>query len=375
MWHHKYLFRIDLKLVLIIFLLMIMSVLVISSMTLDCKSPSSFLTPTVKSQLEWFLIGWITFFFFAGFDYNKLKDLSWILYFVMILLLLGLYFASPIQSVHRWYRLPFTGMNIQPSEYTKLIVVICLGWFLEKKGSEVGTLQSFFQIALIVGIPFLLILKQPDLGTALVLYPITIVMCYFANIHRGAFRFLFILGIIGLSFVFLMFSGIVPHEKLKPVCTTVMKEYQYERLKPDNYHQNASQIAIAIGGVTGAGWQKSEFSKAGWLPASHTDSVFAAYGEEFGLVGVLIMLLLFYGLIYLSFQVVCAAKDPFGRLLAAGIAVYLSMHIIVNIAMLCGYLPIAGVPLVLVSYGGNSVVTTMAALGVLQSVYTRRFMF
>lgn len=87
------------------------------------------------------------------------------------------------------------------------------------------------------------------------------------------------------------------------------------------------------------------------------------------------MLLLFYGLIYLSFQVVLVAKDTFGRLLAAGIAVYLSMHIIVNIGMMCGYLPITGVPLVLVTYGGNSVVTTMAALGLLQSIYTRRFMF
>lgn len=375
MWHHKYLIRIDTKLFLIVLLLMAMSILVISSMTLDCKSADSFLTPVVKSQLEWFLIGWIVFFFFAGFDYTKLKDWAWILYFIMILLLLGLYFANPIQSVHRWYRLPFVGMNVQPSEFTKLIVVICLGWFLEKKGDDVGSFSSAMQIGTIVGIPFLLILKQPDLGTALVLYPITIVMCYFANIHKGAFRFLLIVGIIGLTFVFLMFSGILSHEKLKPVFTTFMKEYQYERLKPSTYHQRASQIAIGIGGLTGTGWQKSEFSKAGWLPASHTDSVFAAYGEEFGLIGILIMLLLFYGLIYLSFQVGCVAKDPFGRLLAAGIAVYLSMHIIVNIGMMCGYLPISGVPLVIITYGGNSVVTTMAALGILQSVYTRRFMF
>jgi rod shape determining protein RodA len=154
-----------------------------------------------------------------------------------------------------------------------------------------------------------------------------------------------------------------------------MKEYQYNRLDPNTYHQKASQISIAIGGVTGSGWHKSEFSSRKWLPAAHTDSVFAAFGEEFGLIGVIILLLLFYYLIYLSFQVVGFSKDYFGKLLASGIAVYLAMHIIVNIAMMCGFLPISGVPLLLISYGGSSVVATMAALGILQSIYTRRFMF
>ena len=101
----------------------------------------------------------------------------------------------------------------------------------------------------------------------------------------------------------------------------------------------------------------------------------SAFGEEFGLVGLVLLLALYYALIYFSFQVTAVAKDPFGRLLAAGVAVYLAMHVLVNIGMMCGFLPITGVPLILVTYGGSSVLTTMMALGILQSIYCRRFMF
>ena len=108
---------------------------------------------------------------------------------------------------------------------------------------------------------------------------------------------------------------------------------------------------------------------------AHTDSVFAAFGEEFGFVGLIFLLFLFYALIYFSFQVAAVAKDPFGRLLAAGLAAYLAMHVLVNCCMMCALLPITGVPLILVTYGGSSLLTTMAALGLLQSIYSRRFMF
>jgi rod shape determining protein RodA len=162
---------------------------------------------------------------------------------------------------------------------------------------------------------------------------------------------------------------------MRPVFTTVLKEYQYERLNPNTYHQKASQIAIAIGGLAGTGWHKGDFSGRKWLPAAHTDSVFAAFGEEFGFVGLMFLLFLFYALIYFSFQVAAVARDLFGRLLAAGLAVYLAMHVLVNIGMMCGFLPISGVPLICVTYGGSSILTTMAALGLLQSIYSRRFMF
>lgn len=377
MWDHKYLARIDFKVVLIVFLLMGISLMVISSMTLDPGETlgENFVTPYVRSQIQWFAIGWAIFLFFSGFDYRKLRDWSFFLYFGMVILLFGLYFTAPIQCVHRWYKLPIVGMCVQPSEYSKLIVAIFLGWFLDKKRDTSSSLGTALEGIIIVGVPFFLILKQPDLGTSLVLYPIALVMFYFAGIHKGVFKLVLSFGIIGILFTAVLFGGFVSHEKLKPLCLKVMKEYQYNRLNANNYHQNASKISISIGGITGSGWHKSDFSSKRWLPAAHTDSVFAAYSEEFGLIGVMVLLLLFYGLIFFSFQVAGVARDYFGMLLASGIAVYLAMHIIVNIAMMCGYLPLSGVPLLLITYGGNSVVTTMAALGILQSIYTRRFMF
>jgi rod shape determining protein RodA len=356
---------------------MVISILVISATTFDPSelSEETLLTPTVKSQMRWFGIGWVFYLFFAGLDYRYLKKWTWMLYAGMLLMLVGLFFVPAIQNVHRWYRIPGINFAFQPSEYAKLIVVMSLSLFLENKATEIYQKRATFKAILIVLVPFLLILKQPDLGTALVLYPIALVMFYFGGISKKVVRIMSGMAVGGLIFVSMMFLGFISHEGFKPYATQVIKEYQYERLNPNTYHQKASQTAIALGGVTGSGWHKSEFTGRQWLPAAHTDSVFASYSEEFGLIGVFFLLLFFFGLIYFSFQIAAVAKDRFGRLLSAGITTYLAMHMIVNMGMMCGFLPITGVPLMLISYGGSSVLSTMTALGILQSIYSRRFMF
>lgn len=374
MWQWS-LARLDYRIFPLILGLMAISLLVISSMTGEWSEEGvAFWTPLVKSQVRWFFLGWCVFFACSAFDYRNLRDWSLALYLIAILLLVGLFFVSPVQNVHRWYKMPGVA-SFQPSEQAKLIVVIFLSWFLERRGSQAGSIGATLQMGAIVGLPFLLILKQPDLGTALILYPIALVMGYFADVHRGLLRLAAGFGVVALSLVMLLFTGLLDHEEMRPVFTTVLKEYQYERLNPNTYHQKASQIAIAIGGLTGTGWHKGDFSGKKWLPAASTDSVFAAFGEEFGFVGLMFLLFLFYALIYFSFQVAVVAKDPFGRFLAVGLAVYLAMHVLVNIGMMCALLPISGVPLICVTYGGSSILTTMAALGLLQSIYSRRFMF
>ncbi len=375
MFSAKTMRKIDLRMIPLILALMTISLLVISAMTGQVREleREEFFTPFVKKQLQWFAIGWACFLFFSAIDYHKLRKWAPFLYVGMILMLLGLFFAPAIQNVHRWYR--FGGLTVQPSEYAKLIVVIALSAFLEYKAARTRETGAALQALLLIGVPFLLILKQPDLGTALVLFPIALVMFYFGQIKR---RVLLVMGLLGMScliFVSLLFLGVISHDKLRPYVTKVIKEYQYERLSPDTYHQTASQTSIALGGVTGSGWRKSEFAGRKWLPEAHTDSVFAAYAEEFGLVGTGLLLCLFFSLIYCSFQVTAVAKDRFGRLLSSGITVYLCVHILINCAMMCGFLPITGVPLVLVSYGGSSVLATMIALGILQSIYSRRFLF
>lgn len=378
MWSYKHLSRIDLRIIVVILCLMTISLLIISSYSLETpleNNEEPFWTHVTRTQLQWFGIGWAVFFFVAGFDYNKLREWAWILYGLSIIALVGLFFTDSIQRVHRWYRIPFLNMSFQPSEAAKLSVVIALSWFLERNKRQAANFSTALLAIVIVGIPFLLILKQPDLGTALVLFPVSLVMFYFGDVYPPIVKVM--LWITGIAFVAigLIFLGAISHEELRPYATLVLKDYQFDRLDPSTHHQKAAITAIALGGVSGEGWRKGEYTSGGWLPTPYTDSVFPAFGEEFGIVGIVFLMALFYALIYFSFQVTAVAKDQFGRLLSAGITVYLAANILVNIGMMSGLLPITGVPLPLVSYGGTSILFTMASLGLLQSIYSRRFMF
>lgn len=378
MWSYRYLTRIDFRLIPVILGLMMISLLIVSSFSVELTHngvEEGFITPLVKQQIRWCAIGFVVFFIVAGFDYNKLREWTWFLYPLIIVLLFGLFFTESIQRVHRWYRLPLINANFQPSECAKLIVVITLSWFLERNQSRADSWMTAFLGCLISGVPFLLILKQPDLGTALVLFPITLVMFYFGGVRPIVVKMMSWALAIALLIVACIFLDIVTHEQVRPYATKVLKDYQFDRLDPHTHHQKAAATAIALGGLFGRGWRTSEYTGGGWLPAPYTDSVFPAFGEEFGFFGLLLLLALLYALIYFSFQVTAVASNQFGRLLSAGISVYLAMHILVNIGMMSGFLPITGVPLVLVTYGGSSLVSTMIALGILQSVYSRRFMF
>jgi rod shape determining protein RodA len=377
MWNHRVLYRIDFRTLPIIVALMVVSIFVLASTTSDVQlgGDDRFFTSPTKSQIERFLIGIAAYLFFALLDYRKLRNWAWPFYAFTILLLFGLFFTDPIVNVHRWYRLPFIPFSVQPTECAKLSVVLIISWFIEKKGSADSSMRIFFQAFLLVLIPMLLIVKQPDLGSALALFPIALGMFYFGGMNKKMITTLSTIGIGAVFISSLIFLGLISHETIRPYATKILKEYQYERFNPDTYHHRAAQTAIALGKYTGSGWRKSEFTGRQFLPAAHTDSVFPAYVEEFGLIGAFCLLGLFFGLIYYSFQVTAVARDHFGRLLSAGIAMYLAVHVVINIGMMCGFLPITGVPLPLITYGGSSVFLTMAALGILQSIYARRFMF
>lgn len=356
-------------------LLMLISIVVISSMdsTTLASSSKGLLTSKSIKQLSHFALGWFAYFVCMCLDYHQLRKWAWGLYFLMLLSLLGLFFTPAIQNVHRWYKIPLIHLNVQPSEYAKLIVVIMLSYILDARKAVISSKSTAFFASIIVAIPFLLILKEPDLGTALVLCPITLTIFYLGNIHPPLVKFCSVIAAVGILCSLLVFSGIISHEKVKPYALKIIKEYQYERLSPSNHHQRASLISIGLGGIRGRGWKAGEFAGRGWLPYSYTDSVFPALGEEFGLIGLFILLSLFYSLICFGCRTVAVAKDDFGRFLAAGITALLSMHVLINISMMCGLLPITGVPLIFISYGGSSVISTMASIGILQSIYSRRF--
>ncbi len=374
MFDFRLLRRMDFRVVPVIMALMLISLVTISSHT-PWAVDEGFFTHRVARQLQHFVIGAIVFVLCAALDYSKIREITWPAYALMLIALAGLFFTSATQSVHRWYNIPFIHFAAQPSEFAKLVVVFALSWTLERCGSQAGSIRTCLFALLIVFLPFLLILKQPDLGTALILWPIALAIFYFGGVNRVLIRFMtFSMGC-GLLLVLSIFLGLLSHETLRPLATNFVKEYQYERLNPTTHHGRAAAISIALGGVRGSGWRQAEFSGQGWLPEAATDSIFPSFGEEFGLLGMLAVLALYYAMVYFGFQATAVAKDHFGRLLSAGITVYLAMHVIINIAMMCGLLPITGVPLPLVSYGGSSALMTMAALGIVQSVHCRRFMF
>ena len=138
---------------------------------------------------------------------------------ITIILLLGVFFTSSIQSVHRWYKIPVIGINVQPSEYAKLVIVLTLAAFLDKKKDDMKNLSSSLYALLIAVIPFLLILKQPDLGTALVIYPISLALCFFVDMNKNIIRIMYLGALCAAIFVFLFFSQIVSHEKMQPFFT------------------------------------------------------------------------------------------------------------------------------------------------------------
>lgn len=376
MWTTRYLSRMDGRVILVILGLMFVSLLVLAAFPTPDGTESGLWNPLVQAQLRWFALGFVVYVVVAGFDYNMLREWTWVLYTVTLLALIGLFFTEAIQNVHRWYRIPFIKVSFQPSEPAKLVVVIALAWFLERRrGRDAHTFGTACLSMAIAGVPFLLILKQPDLGSALIMLPMTLVMFYFGDVHPWVVRLGTIVCMTALMIVAILFLEVVSHETARPIATRFIREYQFERFNPKTHHQQAAITAISIGGLTGAGFGKGEYTKNGWLPEAKTDSVFASFGEEFGLIGLTALMALFYALIYYSFQVTALAKDAFGRLLSAGVTVYLAMHILFNIGMMSGVMPITGVPLVLVTYGGSSVLVTMTALGILQSIYSRRFMF
>ncbi len=378
MWSAKYFARIDFRVIVIALLLNFAGLLTIASYSSDMLvdgGAESIWTKGVMIQLKGLLVAWTVFFFIAGIDYKKLREWVWVFYALVLICLVGLFFTDPIVRVQRWYKIPFIGIGIQPSELGKIAMVLALSWYLERQANESHSLKTFLVSMVIFCIPFVLIVKQPDLGTALVLFPTACTMFYFGGVNSRALSLLIGGGSLALIIVGLIFSGIVPYENIQPYARHFLRDYQLERLNPNTHHGLAAQTAIALGGITGVGWRESEYWRGGSLPAPYTDSIYPSFGEEFGFIGLVSVLVLYYILFFCCIQTVAVAKDAFGRLLAAGITVMLAFQVAINIGMMTGCLPITGVPLVLMSYGGTSMVATMASLGLIQSVYSRRFMF
>ncbi len=285
------------------------------------------------------------------------------LYIAGVLMLVAvIFFGQTGKGAQRWLDLGF--FRFQPSEMMKLALPMMIAWYLAEKRLPPKR-RRLLAAAIMTLIPVLLIAKQPDLGTALL-------------VASAGICILFLAGI-GWQLISLF---AVSMAALGPVIWFFMHEYQKRRvltfINPENdplgagYHIIQSKIAIGSGGLTGKGWLNGTQSHLEFLPERHTDFVFAVISEEFGLIGVAALLALYFFIILRGLYIATQAQDTFSRLLGGALTLVFFVYLFVNIGMVSGVLPVVGVPLPLISYGGTSLVTILAGFGILMSIHTHR---
>ncbi len=318
-------------------------------------------------QLVWYFVGLIFLVISFLFNYKTFDRCGPIIYILCISLLVGvLIFSEGSKGAMRWLKFGF--FSIQPSELVKIAVIIILARYYSKHATTEGlTLRELINPFLLIIIPFILIVKQPDLGTAIMIVLIAGSMTVFVKIERRSFLYLIVSGIITVPLVWFF-----------------LKEYQKARiltfLDPDRdplgtgYHIIQSKIAIGSGVVSGKGFLKGTQNALSFLPEQHTDFIFSVLAEEWGVIGSLIVLLIFLLLIIKGLHVAYRCREPFGIILSVGITAMIFWQVIINVGMVMGLLPVVGVPLPFISYGGSSLVTVMISIGILINISMRRFM-
>lgn len=319
-------------------------------------------------QLVWYGFGTVVMVVVLLVNYKVYERWGHLFYILCIVLLVAvLLHGKYVGGARRW--LAFGPLTIQPSELVKLAVIVMLAKLYARMVRAEGLrLRELFIPFLVTAIPFFLIVRQPDLGTAMLIALIAGCITLYVKIERTTF--------IGLV------TGAV---LAVPAVWYFLKGYQKRRiltfLNPDldplgaGYHIIQSKIAIGSGMLTGKGYLKGTQNTLEFLPEQHTDFIFSVLAEEWGFMGAALVLMVFFLLIFWGLQVAQRSRDPFGTILALGVTAMIACQVFVNIGMVMGLLPVVGVTLPLISYGGSSVITTMAGIGLLLNVSMRRFMF
>ena len=346
----------------LVLLLSVISILEIYSATLHTK----FVGFETK-QIFWLIGGLAAMFLFSLINYHRLLEaVHWVYGFCLVSLVGVLLFGTKVLGGRRWIKLP-GGIHFQPSEWVKVVLIVAMARYFAGLAGRDLTWSDIFKAFLMVGLPMLLVLKQPDLGTSLTYIPVLIIG-------------LFLGGLEWKKGVILVVAGLV---LVVPVWAKVLKPYQKQRLtsflNPDTdprgsgYQVKQSLIAVGDGGVWGRGATKGTQTQGDFLPIPYTDFIFAAFSEEHGFVGAFFILLLYFLILMRLIQNAQTAADLPGSLIIMGIVAVLTFQIAVNVGMVIGLMPVTGIPLPLMSYGGSSVLFTFLALGVAMNVRMRRF--
>jgi rod shape determining protein RodA len=346
-----------------VLLLCILSVVEIYSATLHTKYVG-FQT----KQIFWIAAGLAAMFVFAKIDYHLLLDwVPWAYGVCLVALAAVLVVGRRVLGARRW--ISVGPMHFQPSEWVKLVLVLVVARYFANLGGRNLTWREIFKAFVLVGIPMLLVIKQPDLGTTLTYMPVLFIGLFLGGINVRQ-------GLILLTAGAVLVAGVWSSGK-------ILKPYQKARLtsfiNPDNdprgtgYQIRQSLIAVGSGGVWGKGEAKGTQTQGDFLPIPHADFIFAAFGEEHGFVGASLVLLLYFFILMRLIQNAQTAADLSGSLIIMGVVAVLAFQIGVNVGMVIGLMPVTGIPLPLMSYGGSSVLFTFLALGVVMNVRMRRF--
>jgi rod shape determining protein RodA len=340
-------------------LLLILGLLMIYSTTLE--SPTNLLT----HQLVFAVLGFIAMFLLAFYDYRKLKKLTGVFYVLIILSLLLVWFLGHnVRGSTRWIDLGI--FRVQPAEFAKLVMVIIMAKFLDQSGEKLKDIRYVILSAIYVSVPAVLVLLEPDLGSALVIFFTWLGMLLFSKMNKKHLGILLLFAILVSSFSWFF----VLHDYQKNRIYTFLDPRADPR--GSGYNVLQSIIAVGSGSITGRGVGRGLQSQLKFLPERQTDFIFASTAEELGLLGSLFILSMFGIMFFRLVRAIRHARDNFGMYLALGIFFMLLAQVLINIGMNVGILPVTGIPLPLLSYGGSSLLTTMAALGLAQSVVARQ---
>ncbi len=361
--NHRLVKKLDFVMIGVSVALILFSLTVIGSAT-HINSPSEERYWFVQRQGIFALMNGLLVFFMLHFDYKALRKYGNLLYGINLFMLLAvMVLGYSALGAQRWIQIG--PISLQPSEFSKIIMIISMAVLLEKKVGKLNSLKDLLPVAAYMGVPFLLVLKQPDLGTSLVFIAILIGMLFAAGINLRLLGGLFAAGI-----------------ALLPVFWHFLKDYQKMRIMVfidpnvdplgSGYHIIQSKIAIGSGMLFGKGLFEGTQSQLNFLPENHTDFIFAVIGEEMGFVGATIVLLLYGIFLYRAIKIANEAKDNFGALLAVGIASMMAFQLLVNVGMTTGIMPVTGIPLPLMSYGISSLTTNMIAIGLLLNIHMQR---
>lgn len=321
------------------------------------------------SQLIWMSIGLLSMFVVSFIDYRIFDRIAFYIYIaVNMLLLASLFFGKVVRGTSGW--LQIGGFSMQPAEFAKIAYILVAAHFYSDHPNPEGfSLKDMFKPALLMGIPFALIVLQGDMGSSLFLILIFFSIAMFAKIRWGTIILLVIVGVVA--------AGAIYQFGLKEYQRTRIFQFVHPEtdIRGSGYHLMQSKIAVGSGKIFGKGYLKGNINKLRYLPERHTDFIFAVFAEEWGFLGGTVVLGLFGALLLMGIEIASRARERFGIFLGIGIVAMLFWQLVINLGGVLGLMPLTGVTLPLMSYGGSSVIAVLIALGMMQNISRRRFMF